>query len=384
MLLLSIVIQVLETGLGGRLDATNILTNPALSIITSIGLEHTRILGDTVEQIALEKGGIIKPNRPVLVGPDVPMEVLRQCALEKGASGFYTCDDILGNEMKQHSEIQDYDKVNSRMVKAALQILQKYKLEETSNSTKDSPLSWKRLRPISTQDIESGTQVRPPCRFEIVNVTLNAAGDTILPKANSTTLLDVNNHADISPNQQTVTAVLDVAHNPPAMIYLASKLQESFPNQKFRFVAGFSADKDLRQCTDTMLSVCQQNVDQIHLIQAAHPRAATLEMILDASVPQLREGKYCRLSQIVENEKEDKDKLEDRSITGQLHKALQLATINNEVLIICGSVFIMAEAREALGFEEPKDSDCISEVAGANLRHGQENFGNTTIPMSTT
>jgi dihydrofolate synthase/folylpolyglutamate synthase len=64
-------VVVLETGLGGRLDATNVIQNPAISIITSIGLEHQRILGDTIELIAREKAGIIKPNVPVLVGPGV-------------------------------------------------------------------------------------------------------------------------------------------------------------------------------------------------------------------------------------------------------------------------------------------------------------------------
>jgi dihydrofolate synthase / folylpolyglutamate synthase len=54
----------LETGLGGRLDATNVIERPALSIITSIGLEHTRILGDTIELIAMEKAGIMKPSCP--------------------------------------------------------------------------------------------------------------------------------------------------------------------------------------------------------------------------------------------------------------------------------------------------------------------------------
>lgn len=57
----------LETGLGGRLDATNIVT-PACSVIVSIGLDHQSILGDTVEQIAFEKAGIIKPNRPLVLG----------------------------------------------------------------------------------------------------------------------------------------------------------------------------------------------------------------------------------------------------------------------------------------------------------------------------
>jgi dihydrofolate synthase/folylpolyglutamate synthase len=64
-------IAVIETGLGGRLDATNIL-QPELSIITSISLEHTEILGRTLEEIAREKGGIIKPPIPAVIGPRVP------------------------------------------------------------------------------------------------------------------------------------------------------------------------------------------------------------------------------------------------------------------------------------------------------------------------
>lgn len=62
----------LETGLGGRLDSTNVVT-PAVSIIVSIGLDHQNILGDTIEKIAWEKAGIIKPGRPVVVG-DMPRE----------------------------------------------------------------------------------------------------------------------------------------------------------------------------------------------------------------------------------------------------------------------------------------------------------------------
>ena len=60
-------IAVIETGLGGRLDSTNIIT-PALSVITNIGLEHTEFLGDTLEKIAAEKAGIIKPDIPAVVG----------------------------------------------------------------------------------------------------------------------------------------------------------------------------------------------------------------------------------------------------------------------------------------------------------------------------
>lgn len=63
-------------GLGGRLDATNIVT-PALSVITAIQLDHTKILGDTIEKIAMEKAGIMKPGVDVLVGPGCPIELLR-------------------------------------------------------------------------------------------------------------------------------------------------------------------------------------------------------------------------------------------------------------------------------------------------------------------
>lgn len=72
-------IAVLETGLGGRLDATNIV-HPKLSIITSISIEHAEILGNTVEAIAKEKCGIIKPRVPVIIGPTVPFNIANEIA----------------------------------------------------------------------------------------------------------------------------------------------------------------------------------------------------------------------------------------------------------------------------------------------------------------
>lgn len=78
---------ILETGLGGRLDATNSVEHPCLTVITSISLDHTEILGDTVEQIAQEKAGIIKPRIPVFYDGSSPeaAQVIRSTALEKGA-----------------------------------------------------------------------------------------------------------------------------------------------------------------------------------------------------------------------------------------------------------------------------------------------------------
>lgn len=61
-------VAAIEVGLGGRFDTTNVI-DPVLSIITSIGLDHEKLLGDTVEKIAYDKAGIIKRNRPVVIGP---------------------------------------------------------------------------------------------------------------------------------------------------------------------------------------------------------------------------------------------------------------------------------------------------------------------------
>jgi dihydrofolate synthase/folylpolyglutamate synthase len=82
-------VGIVEVGLGGRLDATNILS-PAASVVTSISLEHTNLLGDTLEKIAAEKGGIIKVGVPVVLGllPDAAEQVLRKIARERNAPVF--------------------------------------------------------------------------------------------------------------------------------------------------------------------------------------------------------------------------------------------------------------------------------------------------------
>jgi dihydrofolate synthase/folylpolyglutamate synthase len=79
-------VGVIEVGLGGRLDATNVLT-PEVSVITSLSLDHTQLLGDTLAQIAYEKGGIIKPGIPVVTAPQNPeaLETLARIAAERGS-----------------------------------------------------------------------------------------------------------------------------------------------------------------------------------------------------------------------------------------------------------------------------------------------------------
>lgn len=85
-------VVVLEVGLGGRLDSTNIIRNPMLSVITGISLDHTAILGDTVEKIAAEKAGIIKDGAPVLWGgsDEAAYEVIKTIADERGSVLYRT------------------------------------------------------------------------------------------------------------------------------------------------------------------------------------------------------------------------------------------------------------------------------------------------------
>ena len=99
-------IAIIETGLGGRLDATNVV-DPLISVITSIGLDHTNILGDTLEQIAREKAGIIKQNRPVVIGrvPDSIADDFTKIAAEKNAT-------VISVQQKFGDELEDYPLTN--------------------------------------------------------------------------------------------------------------------------------------------------------------------------------------------------------------------------------------------------------------------------------
>lgn len=125
---------VIETGLGGRLDATNIV-NSKLSIITSINYDHTHILGSTIEEITKEKAGIIKKNVPIIIGPKVPLNIISPIAENLNAPLFQ----VVGS-------FNNYEEENNAIATKALEILK-----------------------IDSMAIEKGLKAKPPCRFEIVN-----------------------------------------------------------------------------------------------------------------------------------------------------------------------------------------------------------------------
>ena len=91
-------ITVIETGLGGRLDSTNVL-KPELSIITNIGFDHQQFLGDTLIQIAKEKAGIIKRNAPVIVGKSQPKQTPFFCCKQMNSIQPPLCGGRIGTGM---------------------------------------------------------------------------------------------------------------------------------------------------------------------------------------------------------------------------------------------------------------------------------------------
>jgi dihydrofolate synthase / folylpolyglutamate synthase len=105
---------VIEVGCGGTRDSSNIV-DPVVSIITSVGLDHTHLLGNTVEEIALEKSGVIKPGRPCVFGPNTPQQLLIGIAREKGAP-FHL--------VEKSDDDQSYIEENSRITRKVFEIIE--------------------------------------------------------------------------------------------------------------------------------------------------------------------------------------------------------------------------------------------------------------------
>jgi dihydrofolate synthase/folylpolyglutamate synthase len=125
-------INIIEVGMGGRLDSTNII-NPLISVITNIGLDHTQFLGNTLEAIAFEKAGIVKNNIPVVIGEYTKetKNVFLNKAKETN-SDFFFASDLIG-ETYQSKLLGDYQTRNKKTVLQTIKVLQsqnKFKLTE--------------------------------------------------------------------------------------------------------------------------------------------------------------------------------------------------------------------------------------------------------------
>jgi len=165
-----------ETGLGGRLDATNIVT-PLASVITNIAFDHQQWLGNTLEKIAAEKGGIIKPNVPILTSTDAPeaLRVIEQIAREKNAPLTHI-DGHHASRITHHLALSgDHQKINAALALATVQVLQpQIPVREESIDAGMKSVSWPgRLQLIQIPD---GRKI-------LLDGAHNAAGATTLRAA---------------------------------------------------------------------------------------------------------------------------------------------------------------------------------------------------------
>lgn len=283
-------IAVFETGLGGRLDATNIL-KPVLSIITSISLEHTEILGGTIEAIAKEKAGIIKPSIPVIIGPSVPKQLIEKIASESNSP----CIQVEG-------PFEDYHEENCAIAKEALEYLK-----------------------ILPEAIKKGIKALPPCRLETFT---------------QEDLLALSHHAPLPE-----AIILDVAHNPDGLKHLIKAVRKRYPKSNFRFVVGLSSNKDILGC----LQIIKKEGTAFHLIEGDNERAASKKLLADklANMGVSSVNIFC-----------------ESSIRSAIYHAIELASQKNEIVIACGTFFIMREIRQALGLNEPQDPIDMNERIG--------------------
>ena len=189
----------MEVGLGGRLDATNIV-NPILSVITAVSFDHMNILGNTIEEIATEKAGIMKNGVDVLVAPGCPQEFMREKARAKN-SPFHTLNTVLAPNQRLYNPddpiFSDTDYLNTDIANAALQIVSRLSTPISSRLKLDSP------------DVKKSVFNRPICRFEEFEV---------IPSAPST-----NN------SKGKIKIILDMAHNIDAVKALVSRTHAHYP-----------------------------------------------------------------------------------------------------------------------------------------------------------
>jgi dihydrofolate synthase/folylpolyglutamate synthase len=236
-------IAVIEVGMGGRLDSTNVVS-PLVSIISSISLDHTAILGDSLAIIAAEKGGIIKDDVPVVVAPqlDEVKQVLKKIAAEKSAP-ITLVDETFEFEILSHSlegQIIQLRENNEVSLEFQLSLLGAHQAENAAVAF--AGLKALTSLKISEQAFQSGfAKVKWPGRFEVLQ------------------------------NQPAV--VLDVAHNR----YSAQKLRQAvaayFPGAPVTLVFGALADKDIQG----MFAELLPNTHTLIPVQPDHPRAAAAE-----------------------------------------------------------------------------------------------------------
>lgn len=302
-------IAVIEVGLGGRLDSTNVV-DPLISVITSLSMDHMNVLGDTLEKIAAEKGGIIKTERPVIIAPQKPeaIQVLKQIAEER-QSPLTLVEEMYSVMPIRHSlagqEFEIFHKESAGIPPEGIPIyLPLLGQHQTQNAVtafavleKLQHLGWQ----VTLENIQRGfSRTTWPGRFEVL--------------------------------KKEPLVIIDSAHNLDSAEKLAQTVKDYLPGRPLTLLFGASEDKDVAG----MFNVLAPIAGRIIVTQSFHPRSFDPAQLAGIA------RDYFTLVDMV-------PKLE-----AALDHALKDLS-QDEVLLITGSIFVAAGARQYLE-EQDKNS----------------------------
>lgn len=288
-------IAVIETGLGGRLDSTNVIV-PELSIITNIGYDHMNILGDTLEKIAFEKAGIIKQNIPVVIGEviDETRAVFESSAKEKNASIIFA----------QHNfYVQDFNYEHDHL---KVEVVNKGK-DEHYNYQLDLPGVYQTKNIVTILEAVHQLQ-KKGWKIEQHHI------QTAIKKVKHLTGL----HGRWERIKDNPTVIVDVAHNIDGIKQLTEQLELISYNQ-LHLIIGFVKDKDVTN----ILSLLPKTA-AYYFTKAQIPRALNENDLAEAAKQYDLYGKTFA------------------DVNTALQDALTHAA-NDDLILICGSVFLAGE-----------------------------------------
>ena len=298
-------IAVIEVGLGGRLDSTN-LVQPLLTVITSISLDHTAVLGNTLEEIAGEKAGILKTGVPLVLAHQVPSvkEHIKSIAEERGC------------------EVFDVDTlIESQVIDEALAAQQiNFNMQNTSSELlpTDNIVSLK-IPLIGRHQVDNASTVLI-CALWMANHGIDITLDSIRRGFERT----------IWPGRFEILSqkplfIADSAHNPDSITRLKETIHEYLPNYHVKMIFGASEDKNIEDMLKTLNGV----VDHFIFTESIHPRA-----IEASKLGQLGDkiGLSYEICLPIEN-----------AVLSQMN-----CLMKNEVCIATGSIFVAAAVKEEL------------------------------------
>jgi dihydrofolate synthase/folylpolyglutamate synthase len=301
-------IGVLEVGMGGRLDATNVV-EPLLSVITDISLDHQKFLGDTISEIAREKAGIIHLNGVVVTLPQAPEanDVIGHAVLEAGATAISAVPYV--PPLSPNSEKLWENRGGAAKSAYPLHVLGKEITVETPligrHQLRNIALAIAAAQqlstkfPITADSIERGIrETRWPGRFQVLPAHKN----------NGTEF------------------VFDVAHNPAGAWALRSTLSSMYEDRRLIFVFGAMRDKAVREIAEILFPLAERVI----ATRADNPRSATPEEIAEAA----------------SRTHSDIDFASD--VRSAINAARSFVGADG-VIVITGSIYIVGEAMEALG-----------------------------------